>query len=197
MLSTKIYILYILRSIILLLFFVNPYCSFSQKDTAHRQPAAKHSPKKAAVFSAIIPGAGQIYNRKYWKAPVVWTLVGGSLYYLISNQKTYVDYRDNYRIRVDKDPNTTDNYLFLTDTQLKGQRDNARQTRDLSVLIVAIVYSLNIIDASVDGNLYNFDVSDNLSMNIRPSYYKNPLTTATSFNFSCSLQFKTKPVYGF
>ncbi len=178
--------------------FSSPIYTFAQKDstlkrdTSHFIPLVKHSAKKAAVLSASIPGAGQIYNKKYWKAPLVWAMVGGSVYYFIYNQQIYIDYRNNYRIRVDNDPNTSDNYSFLTNTQLKGQRDNARQSRDLSILMMAIAYSLNIIDANVDGHLYNFDVSDNLSMKVNQSYYMN-----TGIQMSCSFQFKNKPVYGF
>jgi len=197
-LHSKKNISYIFRSIALLIIICSPIYTFAQKDTTVKKdtskyiPLVKHSAKKAAIFSAIIPGAGQIYNKKYWKAPLVWAMVGGSIYYFIYNQHIYIDYRDNYRIRVDNDPNTSDNYSFLTNTQLKGQRDNARQSRDLSILVMAIAYSLNIIDANVDGHLYNFDVSDNLSMKVNPSYYMN-----TGFQMSCSLKFKNKPVYGF
>ncbi len=187
---------------VLLIIIGSPIYTFAQKDSTVKRdtskfvPLVKHSPKKAAILSAIIPGAGQIYNEKYWKAPLVWAMVGGSIYYFIYTQQIYIDYRNNYRVRVDNDPNTFDNYLFLTKTQLLGQRDNARQSRDLSILIMAIAYSLNIIDANVDGHLYNFDVSDNLSLKLKPSYYINPITAQSGFQMSCSLQFKNKPVYG-
>ncbi|MDZ4758080.1 MAG: DUF5683 domain-containing protein [Bacteroidota bacterium] len=207
MIAHKKYYIYICRGIILLFIFVSPLYSFAQKDSLAKKdttlvPGSKHSAKKAAILSAIIPGAGQIYNKKYWKAPIVWAMLGGSIYYFIYNQQTYIDFRNNYRTRVDADPNTFDNYLFLTNTQLKGQRDNARQSRDLSILIMAIAYSLNIIDANVDGHLYNFDMSDNLSLKVKPSYYINPIDIApinigSGFIMSCSIHFKNKPVYGF
>ncbi len=147
-----------------------------------RRDTIPHSPRKAALLSAVLPGAGQIYNKKYWKAPIVWGGMGFSLYNVFSNNKNYHKFRDAYLIRIDDDPNTTDNYVDIyTDDQLLTIQDGYRRNRDLSYLSLGVIYVLNIVDASVDGHLYSFDVGDDLSFNLRPyiDYTIQPTTGLT------------------
>ena len=132
-----------------------------------------HSPAKATIMSAVLPGLGQIYNGKAWKVPVVYAALGTSVYILIKWQNTYQQFRRAYIDFYDGDPNTNYfNTLNLVTTNVgqavsKG-KDVYRRYRDWSVIAVIVFYGLNILDANVDAHFFNYDVSDNISMNLRP-----------------------------
>lgn len=135
-----------------------------------------HSPRKAALYSAVFPGLGQAYNREYWKMPLVYAAIGTCTYFFIDNMKTYKLYRDAYRLRVDGNPDTndTDPRTAPFDTEsLKLGRDQFRQYVDYSVLFFILAYGLNIVDATVFAHLRNFDMSDDLSMRISPTLINN------------------------
>jgi hypothetical protein len=135
-------------------------------------PQKKHSPRKAAIMSACLPGLGQAYNKKYWKIPVIYVGFGALAYSLQANQAKYVRYRDAYKYRIDLDPSTTDQYVGIySDENLASLYRYYHRYRDLSVIGIAAVYLLNVVDASVDAHLFHFDVNDDLTMNIRPSVY--------------------------
>lgn len=174
-----------LRLTLLLFFFVAfclPISSYSQNtDSLVRS----HSPVKATVYSALLPGAGQVYNRKYWKVPVIYAAFAGLGYLAKWNDDRYDTYRTAYRYRIDGNPETIDNFTDVySDTDLKLLRDYYRRNRDLSLIFAGLVYVLNIVDASVDAHLFYFDVSDNLSMNITPSVVPYNKTTLTGVNLS-------------
>ena len=126
-----------------------------------------HSPKKAAYLS-ILPGLGQIYNRKYWKVPVIYAALGTATYFWIDNNKKYTTYRDAYIGRIDDD--TTNNLILpeYSTEDLRQLKNYHWKYRDMSALIFIGIWALNILDATVDAHLYSFDISDNLSMRIRP-----------------------------
>ncbi len=148
-----------------------------------------HSPIKASLFSAILPGAGQVYNRKYWKIPVIYGAFAGLGYLAKWNNERYQIYRKAYRFRIDGNPLTTDEFEGrYSDSDLKLIRDYYRRNRDLSLIFATLVYVLNIVDASVDAHLFYFDVSDNLSMQLTPVCM--PSTTVPLAGFS--LQFRSK-----
>lgn len=132
------------------------------RDTTHR-----HTPQKAGLFSAVLPGAGQIYNKKYWKAPIVWAGLGISTYFIIDNTTNYNLYRDEYLARLDGDTINLDlaNY---SESGLRNATDTYQRWRDLSYISFAAIYVLNIVDAVVDAHLFTFDVSDDLSLQITP-----------------------------
>lgn len=127
-----------------------------------------HPPVKAAFLSALLPGMGQVYNHKYWKVPIVWAAIGTGIGFIIYNNQLYYDFRFAYITRTDDDPNTyyetvaTDFYRNST-SDLPEIADIYRRNRDLSYIVTVALYGLNIIDAIVDGHLYNFDMSDDLS----------------------------------
>ncbi len=126
-----------------------------------------HSVKKAVRYSMILPGLGQAYNRKYWKIPIIYGLGGFTAYTAILNGREYIRYRDAYRIRVDGDPATVDEFQGqINNAVLRQNRDAFRQRRDLYWILTAGVYALNLVDASVDAHLFDFNVSDNLSMHL-------------------------------
>ncbi|HEX8516294.1 MAG TPA: DUF5683 domain-containing protein [Bacteroidia bacterium] len=148
-------------------------------DTIKKAPGKYHSPKKAAAFSAILPGAGQIYNKKYWKVPVMYAGFAGLAYSFQFNQSRYVQYRDALKFRLDDDEATTDNYVDVyTDDQLTTLYQYYHRYRDLTVIGGAVLYLLNIVDAAVDAHLFTFNVSDDLSLNLHPAL----INTATIGN---------------
>jgi len=131
-----------------------------------------HSPKKATIMSACLPGLGQIYNRKYWKVPVVYAGLGGAAYGFFWNHDKYTTYLDAYKIRTDGDASTVDPYDgYYTESNLLDLSNYYRRNMELSVVVFAFVYMINIIDATVDAHLYDFDISDDLSMRIQPSVW--------------------------
>ncbi|WPQ65477.1 DUF5683 domain-containing protein [Chitinophaga sancti] len=133
-----------------------------------------HSPRKAALYSAVLPGLGQIYNREYWKLPLVYAAMGITTYTYIFNMNKYRTYRDAYRIRMDGNADTVDDYVGLySDAGLKYLRDGYREYVDYSVLVFVLAYGLNILDATVFAHLRNFDMSDDLSMKITPTVIDN------------------------
>lgn len=147
-----------------------------------------HSPRKAALMSTALPGLGQIYNKKYWKVPLIYACVGGLTYSFQYNQSRYVKYRDAYKYRIDGDASTVDNYVGVySDDNLSSLYSYYHRYRDLTVIGFAAVYLLNIVDAAVDAHLYHFDVSDDLSMEMRPTMME---TTAGTYNAGLSLRIK-------
>ncbi len=131
---------------------------------------ARHSPHKASILSAVLPGAGQIYNRKYWKAPIVWAGLGTCVYFIQENSAEYRRYKDAYIALVDGDPTTTDEFNGqFSAAQVLDMTDTYRRWRDLSYIAFGLVYMLNIVDAGVDANFVHFDVSRDLSLNVGPS----------------------------
>ena len=136
-----------------------------------------HSPKKAWILSAVLPGAGQIYNKKYWKAPIVWGGLAVAGYLLNDNLNQLNLYRDAYVAETDGDSNTI-NDTGLSQNQLLDLIDTYKTWRDWSYIGLAAVYILNIIDANVDAHLFYFDVSEDISMNVSP--YFDPLVNRSA-----------------
>jgi hypothetical protein len=148
---------------------------FIKKDsTAPIVTPPVHSPRKAALYSAVLPGLGQAYNREYWKIPLVYAALGITTYTFILNMDSYRTYRNAYRIRLDGNADTHDAYERLySDASLKVLRDGYREYVDYSVLVFVIAYGLNIADATVFAHLRTFDMSDDLSMKIVPTIIDN------------------------
>lgn len=150
-----------------------------------------HSPKKAAIMSACLPGLGQVYNRKYWKVPVLYAGLGGVGYSIYFNNKYYQSFRKAYIARTDNLLETTDEYPRYSATNLLDLRNYYRHNLELSVIILSAVYILNIVDASVDAHLYDFDISDDLSLRVQPSVWS--VGPGSQFGGGLSLTFKLKP----
>ena len=129
-----------------------------------------HSTTKATLMSTFVPGLGQIYNRKYWKAPIIYGGIGTSIYFALSNNKDYKRFRNAYLIRIDSDSNTFDEFDgILTDVNIRSNMDVYRRNRDFSIIIAGLIYVLNIVDATVDAHLFSFPVNDNLTFNFQPN----------------------------
>ncbi len=141
------------------------------KDTVYRYFPA-HSPVKATWMSAALPGLGQYYNRKYWKIPVVYAGFGVLGYFIASNKREYDRYRNAYAESYILGANAinSDNELVrnYTSKQLLSQREYYQSNLEFSYIITVAWYVVQIIDAVVDAHLYNFDVSDDLSLRVQP-----------------------------
>lgn len=167
---------------------VKPVVPSVQTDTTKKRAIdttkkkAEHSPRKATIRSAIIPGWGQAYNKKYWKIPIVYGALGTAAGFFIYNRKEYIDARDAYRYKVDTI--ASNDYLIkpkfrpVDAESVRQYRIGVRQYVDYSVLIFLLLWGLNVVDATVDGHLKAFEVSDDLSMRVNPAI--NPLTKQAS-----------------
>src|SRR5207342_636009 len=122
---------------------------------------------KATIFSAVLPGAGQVYNKKYWKVPIIYAALGGMGYLFYINNYDYNYYRTNLAAKYDNDSSTNNETPYSTD-QLIELKKSYKKNRDLAIIGGSLVYLINIIDANVDAHLATFDVSDDLSMKLSP-----------------------------
>lgn len=126
-------------------------------------------PKKAALYSAMLPGAGQIYNRQAWKAPIIYVGMGASFYFLIENTNGYRQFRRALLAEIDGDPSTVNEFAGLYDqTALQARRDYYKQYLDMTVLITTLGYTLQVLDALVYAHLRGFDVSEDISLRLGP-----------------------------
>lgn len=155
------------------------------KDTVKPNEIDPLTPAKAAFYSAILPGLGQAYNKKYWKIPLVYGAMGTSLYFYISNGKKYNQYRDAYKRRLEG--YTDDKYSYLDNGRLISAQKFYQRNRDLSAFVTLGFYVLNIIDANVDAALLQFNVDENLSL--RPSLYQNDVTLKTNVGLTFNYNF--------
>ena len=130
------------------------------------------SAKKASILSIILPGSGQIYNKKYWKVPIIYSSLATSIYFICDNQKKLTNYENAY---IDRVNGRTDDYIDVyNNTQLISIIDYYERNRDISMMITAAIYLLNIVDASVDAHLFDFDVSEDLSIETKPEIINTP-----------------------
>ena len=143
------------------------------------------SPEKVAFMSAIIPGLGQTYNKKYWKIPIIYAGLITSVYYIDDNNKKYLQYKNAYIMRIDNDPNTDDNFKEYTNNDLIILKDFYRRNREISILSFVLIYILNIVDASVDTYFFDYDISDDLSLHLIP--ISNPSKSYTGLSLSLNL----------
>lgn len=146
-----------------------------------------NAPAKAAFFSAVLPGLGQAYNKKYWKIPIVYIGLGIGLYSYTWNQGKYHVYRDEYKKRLagTADPNHPIYGGKSDDWVIRGQKFHQRN-RDLSALITGAIYIFNIVDANVDAHLMQFNVNDNLT--VKPDVNQNNLDF--KYNYGVTLSYK-------
>lgn len=142
-------------------------------------------------MSLVIPGSGQAYNRKWWKIPIVYGTLGGLTWWELKKIDEYTLYRNNYKWKVDGDPNTnvTDPSLVNFDaTTLKANRDIARQNVEQTSLVLALAYLLTVTDAFVDAHMATFDVSDDLTLRLKPSLQTAPTGPALGLGLAFTLR---------
>jgi hypothetical protein len=169
-----------------------------QPDPPKDSMTRRHSPRKAAIRSAILPGLGQIYNKKYWKLPIVYAALGITGYIFVDNLSTYREYRFAYAARVKAagpNPDSTDYntlkeiYKVIQPESIRAARNKFRQYIDYSAVFFVLFWGLNIVDATVDAHLKLFDVSPDLSLHLKPG----PSQMAGTNGLSLVLSFKNTP----
>lgn len=153
-----------------------------------------HSAKKATIYSAILPGLGQAYNKKYWKIPIIYAGFGTLIYFIGVNGTEYRNFRDAYTIVATGDTaNFANNeYVVRYDanlTQLQEGRNYYRRNLELNYILAGLLYILNLVDASVDANLYNFDVSDDISLRFEPVRSRNVFSPRPSLGLTLTMKF--------
>lgn len=139
----------------------------NQSDTLVVKP---HSPRKATLYSMVLPGLGQIYNKKYWKVPVLYAGIGALTYMGIQNNREYKRWHEAYLYTISNATTPTDNELVgkYDAEQLKSQSNYYRRNLELTYIFGSFLYILNIVDAAVDAHLFNYDISDDLSLHLLP-----------------------------
>ncbi|WP_299365811.1 DUF5683 domain-containing protein [Winogradskyella sp.] len=148
-------------------------------------------PSKAAFYSAILPGAGQAYNKKYWKIPIVWGAIGTGVYFYLRNDSQFDRYRDAYKRRLagftdDEFSDANGNPLISDDGLIRAQQQ-FRRNKEISLLVTIGLYALNIIDANVDAHLLQFNVDENLSL--RPHYQFNQMENSSDLGLTVNFKF--------
>ena len=139
-------------------------------DSLGSQSEWQPDPKKAVVWSLALPGAGQIYNRDWWKAPIAWGALGTTLFFTIQNNRDFKTYRRVYRQRTDTTFAGPTELPELSTAAVRAQRDQFRRDRDFFIILTAAAYALATIEAYVDAHLYAFDVSEDLSLKVAPRW---------------------------
>ncbi|MDR1331478.1 MAG: DUF5683 domain-containing protein [Tannerella sp.] len=168
----------------------------------------KPAPTRAVIYSALFPGLGQIYNRKYWKLPLVYGGFMGFAYAISWNNKNYRDYSDAYFYVSSDDPDSPESWNeswvsfvpagrdpaeYIRDanfkSRLKNGKDFYRRYRDLSIILTVGWYLICVADAYVDAQLFDFDISDDLSLHVEPVFYPQTAYSSRLYGVSCSIKF--------
>lgn len=158
------------------------------KDSIKADEINPIAPAKAAFYSAILPGLGQAYNKKYWKIPIVYAAIGTGVGIYAYNNKNYHNYRDEYKRRLAGTEDKSDpKYNYLSDQQLISAQKQFQKNRDLSLMITIGIYILNIVEANVNAHLMQFNVSENLSL--RPDLQQNDLNYKQNLGLSLNYSF--------
>ncbi len=161
-----------------------------------------HSPRKATIYSAVLPGLGQAYNKKYWKIPIIYAGFGAIGYFINWNNDNYQFDKKAYQDLTDNN-DETNSFLEIEQAQyydldnptsranfkdgLLKRQDSYRRNRDLLIISIIGFYGLNVIDASVDAHLFNFDITDDLTFNWQPKMqHFNKLNV---YSINCSFNF--------
>jgi len=163
---------------------------------------SEHSPRKATIYSAVFPGLGQIYNKKYWKLPLIYGGFVALIYSINWNNNYYQKYKTAYSDIIDSDP-TTKSYENLniegvwdfTDdseveqftTRLSSAKEASLRYRNLCIIGTIALYAANILDASVDANFFNFDIGEDLTINWTPQ--SSLCMNRKMLGFQCVLKF--------
>jgi len=150
------------------------------------------APAKAAFYSAVLPGLGQAYNKKYWKIPIIYAGIGVGIYFYSTNNKDYNRFRDAYKRRLagftdDEFWGDGDTPIISLDRLVDAQK-SSQKDKDLSVVVAVAFYLLNIIDANVDAHLRQFNVSDDLSL--KPNFEINPFDSKANYTLTLKYQIK-------
>ena len=171
-------------SIIALVISLKSYAQDQEIDFDKLDPTA---PSKAAFYSAVLPGLGQGFNKKYWKIPIVYAAIGTSVYSYDFNQKKYWDYRNAYKSRKAGYKNDPYQNLIIDDDRLLDGAEFHKKNRDLSMVFIVGFYILNILDANIDAHLKQYNVNESLT--IKPyinndiEFYEQSIGISLNLNF--------------
>ncbi len=161
-------------------------------DTTKSVLLLSHSPKKATLLSTFIPGAGQIYNKQAWKVPIIYLAAAGVTYFAITNGKNKNKFKDEYYNRINgRTDLLLNDYISYTDDGIYNLYNAYKSNFQLSIIVGVVFYALQIMDAYVYAHLFNFNLTEDLSMNISPFYLPstNQFTTNHCLGFSFNFQF--------
>lgn len=154
------------------------------------------APSKAAFYSAVFPGLGQIYNRRYWKVPIVYGAIGAAIYGYTFNDRQYDRVRTAFKRRqagfIDDefyDPNGTGDGPLIGLDDLQNEQERFQRDRDLLLLVSIALYALNIVDANVDAHLKQFNVDDDLSFDMQPFLDLDPITNSPNYGMVMVIKF--------
>jgi hypothetical protein len=172
---------------IILLLFISFVINLKSQDIDSVQKESKkleikksntfNNPKKAGLLSLVIPGAGQIYNKRYVKAPIIWAALGSFGYFYIQNNSEYQKARTSFVSLIDTISSNNIPYNGSTNlAEVTAFKNNYRSNRDLFLILGVVFYGLQIVDAVVDAHLMGFNVNDNLSLHIQPVVIPNQQT---------------------
>jgi hypothetical protein len=172
---------------IILLLFISFVINLKSQDIDSVQKESKkleikksntfNNPKKAGLLSLVIPGAGQIYNKRYVKAPIVWAVLWSFGYFYIQNNSEYQKARTSFVSLIDTISSNNIPYNGSTNlAEVTAFKNNYRSNRDLFLILGVVFYGLQIVDAVVDAHLMGFNVNDNLSLHIQPVVIPNQQT---------------------
>lgn len=157
------------------------------------------APSKAAFYSAVLPGMGQVYNKRYWKVPLVWGAIGGSIYAYTWNNNNYQSFRTAFKRR--QAGFTDDQYYDINGDNAAGaapdldtddleyQQDRFQSDRDLWLVATIALYALNIVDANVDAHLKQFNIDDDLSIDFEPFLDFNQVTNTPNYGMALTIKF--------
>ncbi|MGB5370298.1 MAG: DUF5683 domain-containing protein [Flavobacteriaceae bacterium] len=166
-----------------------------------RKPINPLAPSRAAFYSAVFPGLGQIYNRRYWKVPLVYGAIGTGIYAYTWNNDRYGRFRTAFKRRQagftdDEfyDIRTPDDGILpaepdLSNAALEDAQERYQRDRDLALVITIGLYILNIVDANVDAHLKQFNVDDDLSFDVQPYLERNPITNNPNYGLAMVIRF--------
>lgn len=166
-----------------------------------RKPINPLAPSKAAFYSAVLPGLGQVYNKRYWKVPIVYAVIGTGIYAYLYNDDLYDRFRTAFKRRQagfndDEfwDRRNPDDGIIplepdLSTAALEDGQERYQRDRDLSLLVTIAMYALNIVDANVDAHLKQFNIDDDLSFDMRPYLDVDPISNNPSYGMAFVIKF--------
>lgn len=182
-------------------FFIGCFALFAQTDSLsvkeERVVIAKDSliqkedydplaPSQAAFYSAVVPGLGQAYNKKYWKIPIIYAGIGTGIYFYTRNTKDYNRFRDAYKRRLLGFED--DEFQGISSDRLIDAQKTASRNRDVSIIVSIAFYVLNIIDANVDAHLRQYNISEDLTL--KPNFEVNPINTQPNYGLRLTFNIK-------
>jgi hypothetical protein len=199
-LPTKKYLGTSVQTLVLCLFFIvllSPVQTMAQFNADYQQPDStfllKHSPLKATFLSAVVPGLGQVYNEKYWKVPIIYAGLVGMIYYANFNDNRYEFYKNAYNIKIrisDGETGLTDPFPSRGTENILQIKDYWRRNRDLIYISIGLLYVAQILDSNVDANLFDYDMSEDLSLRLEPTISPmEPINIGSNPSASVGLRF--------